>query len=98
MNAARGGGEVGYLASPVAGGAVGVARFRQLFLLAIKAGRQTPQEWAQFTWDILSVQNQKLIKEGRTLETAEETLAELVSEARSFETQQLDALKALQIA
>jgi len=98
MNAARGGGEVGYLASPVAGGAVGVARFRQLFLLAIKAGRQTPQEWAQFTWDILSVQNQKLIKEGRTLESAEETLAELVSEARSFETQQLDALKALQIA
>jgi len=98
QDAARGGGEIGYLASPVTGGAIGVARFRQLFLLAIKAGRRQPEDWARFTWDILGAQNQKLIKDGRTLDNAEESLAELLAEARAFEAQQLDTLKALQIA
>jgi SAM-dependent methyltransferase len=98
MDAARGGGDIGYLASPVTGGAIGVVRFRQLFLLAIKSGRKQPEDWARFTWDILNAQNQRLMKEGRALESAEENIAELVSEAHAFEAKQLASLKALQIA
>ena len=98
MDAARAGGDIGYLASPVSGGAISVARFRQLFLLAIKAGRKQPDDWARFAWDILSAQNQRLMKEGRALESAEENIAELAAEARAFEAKQLASLKALQIA
>lgn len=97
MDAARGSGDIGYLASPVIAGAVGVARFRQIFLLAIKSGRKTPEDWARFTWETLNAQNQKLIKDGRTLASEEENLAELTAEAHNFEAQQLAALKALQI-
>jgi ABC-type glycerol-3-phosphate transport system substrate-binding protein len=77
MNKSRGSNELGYLASPVAGGGVMVGRFQQLFLLAMSQGKKQPAEWAQFVWQILSAQGQKLVKDGKTLETPEENLAEL---------------------
>lgn len=33
--------------------------------------------WAQFVWEMLQAQGQKLLKEGKTLETGAENLAEL---------------------
>ena len=41
---------------------------------------------------------QRLVKEGRTIENAEETLAELVSQARLFAERDLPMLQALRIA
>ena len=75
-----------------------VARFQQLFLLALSQGKKQPAEWAQFVWQILSSQGQKILKEGKTLETAEENLAELTAQAATFAEKQLPILKALQIA
>jgi hypothetical protein len=95
---ARGSGDVNYLASPVTGGGVTVGRFPQLFLLALGNGKKQPAEWSQFVWQILQAQGQKLLKEGRALETAEENLAELTAQAESFAQKQLPILKALQIA
>lgn len=98
IDKARGSNELSYLASPVTGGGVTVGRFQQLFLLAMSQGRKQPAEWAQSVWQILSLQGQKLVKDGKTLETAEENLAELTAQANAFAEKQLPALKALQVA
>lgn len=94
---ARGSGDITYLASPVTGGGIVVGRFQQLFLLALSQGRKQPTEWAQQAWQLLQAQGQKIVKEGRTLETVEENLAELTAQAYTFAEKQLPILRALQI-
>lgn len=95
---ARGSNDIGYLASSVTGGGIAVNRFQQLFLLTLGQGRKQPAEWAHFVWQTIAAQGQKLVKEGKTLETAEENLAELTAQATTFAEKQLPILKALQIA
>ena len=95
---ARGSGDISYLASPVTGGGVRVDRFRQLFLLARSQGKQQPAEWAQFVWQGLTAQGQKIVKEGKPLDSAGENLAELTAQAQIFAEKQLLILKALGIA
>lgn len=86
------------LASPVTGGGISVNRFQQLFLAAFKQGKKQPAEWAAAVWQLLAAQNQRLIKEGKTLETAEKNLAELTAQATEFAEKRLPILTALQIA
>lgn len=95
---ARGSNDISYLASPVTGGGIAVNRFQQLFLLSIAQGKKLPSEWAQYVWQTIAAQGQKLVKEGKTLDTAEENLAELTAQAQTFAEKQLPILKALQIA
>ena len=96
MEKARGSTNITYLASPVTGGGITVNRFQLLFLLAMGQGKKLPAEWAEFTWQILAVQGQKIVKEGKSLETPEENLAELNLQATAFATKQLPIVKALQ--
>jgi hypothetical protein len=84
-----------YLASPVTGGGVIVNRFHQLFLLSILNGKQQVSEIAQSAWDILGVQNELLMKDGKALETAQENLLELNHRAQEFLSKKLPILKAL---
>ncbi len=98
MNKASGSNDINYLASPVTGGGFTVNRFQQLFLVAIAQGKKQPADWVQFVWLNLSAQGQKIVKEGKTLETPEENLAELTTQAALFADKQLPILKALQIA
>lgn len=95
MTQARSGNEILYLASPVTGGGISVGRFEQLFLLAMGQGKNRPEDWAQFVWGILQAQGQKLVKQGKTLETDQENLAELTGQAERFEKKQVPVLKAL---
>ena len=97
MDKARSSADITYLASPVTGGGVTANRFLQLFMLALGNGKKLPEDWAAFTWQILAVQGQKIVKEGKTLETAEENLAELTTQAQDFATKQLPIMKALQV-
>lgn len=98
INKSRGSVHISYLASPVTGGGVMVGRFEQLILLALAQGKKQPAEWAQVVWGILAGQGQKLVKDGKTLETAEENLAELILQAQDFAAKKLPILKAFQIA
>lgn len=90
--------ELTFLASPVTGGGVPVPRFHQLFLLARSQGHKQPQEWADFVWTLLAQQGQRLVKEGKALETPEDNLTELNAQAGEFADKHLPILKALQIA
>ena len=98
FNRARFSGDVGCLASPVLGGGVAVDRFQQLFLLARQTGRPQPEAWAQFAWEVLSAQGQRILKEGKPIETPEENLAELLTQAKAFSGKRLPILQALGIA
>lgn len=95
---ARSSNDVSYLASPVTGGGIPVARFQQLFLLAINQGYKKREEWTQFVWKIVNAQGQKLLKNGNTIETPEENIAEISEQADVFAQKHLPMLKALLIA
>jgi SAM-dependent methyltransferase len=98
MHTARSSSDISYLASPVTGGGVGVGRFNQLFLLALQQGKKKPEEWAQYVWDTLAIQSQRIVKDGKPLESPDENLTELKEQANTFAEKQLPILKALQIA
>lgn len=87
-----------FLASPITGGGVMVDRIQQFFLLSMTQGNKESSECAKTAWDILDAEGQRLVKDGRTLDTPEENLAELTSQATTFAEKQLPVLKALQIA
>jgi hypothetical protein len=95
MMKARSSNDITFLASPVTGGGVMIGRFQQLFVASIATDKKHPSDWAQAAWQVLSAQNQKLVKEGSTLESAEDNLAELTAQANTFAEKQLPLLKAL---
>jgi SAM-dependent methyltransferase len=98
LELSRSSGQANFLVSPVTGGGVLATRFQQLFLLARRQGRKQPVEWAEHSWQMLSAQNQRLVREGKALMTAEENVAELKDQAKSFSEERLPLLKALEIA
>ncbi|MES2609839.1 MAG: methyltransferase regulatory domain-containing protein [Pseudomonadota bacterium] len=98
MRKARGDDEVEFLASPVTGGGVSVAKFHQLFLLALAQGKRQPPDWAEFAWAVVKSQGRRLIKDGKAIVTEEENYAELVDQANTFAKKRLPILKALMVA
>ena len=73
-------------------------RVNQLRCAQAALGKKQPAEWAQLVWQILVSQGQKIVKEGKMLESPEENIAGLTAQAQSFADKQLPILKALQIA
>ena len=84
MLKARSSNDITFLASPVTGGGITVGKFHQLFVLAMQQGKKKPEDWAAFVEQILATQGQKIVKEGKPLETTEQQLAELTSQATEF--------------
>ena len=97
MNLARSSNDIHHLASPVTGGGVSAGRFEQLFLLALTQGHQQPKDWANATWQLLAAQGQQLVKDGKTLTTAEQNLEELTEQANTFAQKRLPIFQALQV-
>lgn len=95
---ARATGALPYLASPVTGGAHVVTRTDQLFLLARSAGVAAPADWARFVASLYAQQGDRLVRDGKPIESPEEQAAELEAQADAFRTQRLPLLQALRIA
>lgn len=85
MQLARTSQDVRHLASPVTGGGVPVGRFQQLFLQARADGEKDPQKWARAVWRELALQGQRIVKDGKRIESPEDNLAQVLKEAREFE-------------
>ncbi len=98
LDRARTSSDLLHMASPVNGGGVAAGRFHQLFLLASRQGRQSADEMAQFAWDTISPQGQRVLREGKTIESQEDNLAELAIQARDFIDHRLSIFQKLQIA
>jgi SAM-dependent methyltransferase len=96
MDQARTSWDIGYLASPVTGGAVAVGRVEQLFLLARTLGLPA-SGWGSFVADLFDRQEEKLQKGGESLDTVALS-RELDERAEKFAASGLAILKALMIA
>jgi hypothetical protein len=75
-----------------------VNRFQQLFLQAKGAGQAQAPEWASFAWSVLKSQGQRIVKNGKTLDSDNENIAELTAQADEFAAKRIPVLKALGIA
>lgn len=95
---ARIAGDITVMASPVIGAGVTVGRFEQMFLGARARGRKTPADWAKDAWEVLSKQNQLIVKNGEVLRTPEGNLEELTAQAKTLADERLPLLQRLQIA
>ena len=89
--------DITYLASPVTGGGVSVNRFDQLFITSIHNGGKTADDWVEYVWQVLKAQNQRLVLDGKTLESEQENREHLQDLARKFSETQLPKLKELHI-
>jgi hypothetical protein len=61
-------------------------------------GHAEPQTCARFVWAIIEAQGQRFIKDGKTLDPAQESLEELTAQAQTFALKRLPILKAIGIA
>ena len=86
---------INFLASPLTGMGVGVNRFQQIFLSQYKNGDKSADKIADSAWKILSRQGQKLVSNGKILESPEENLAHMKTLAEAFLDKQLPIFKAL---
>jgi SAM-dependent methyltransferase len=98
LQGARAKADISTLASPVTGGGFGIGRVDQLLLLGHREGARSADELAAFVWRCLSSQNERLVKEGKTIETDADNLEILRKQADIFLGQLLQVLKALAIA
>lgn len=89
--------DVMYLASPLTGGGVPVSRFCQLFLASYLKGAESPADWAKSVWNLLQINNQRLVKNGLELLSAEENQGELVRQAIEFSEKRMTVMKNLMI-
>jgi hypothetical protein len=83
-----------FLASPVTGAGFQIERINQLILLA---GRQK-KDPVRFVWEIIAGQGQRLVKDGKAIESEADNLAELTARVATFEEKVLPVLKRLKIA
>jgi hypothetical protein len=58
-------------------------------------GKKDAQQWASATWALLKAQGQRIIKDGKPLESDEENLAELAQQAQAFSAKRLPLLSKL---
>lgn len=94
---ARSSGDMHFLASPVIGGGVSVSRFNQLFISALSNGHKEADHLAKFVWDNLALLGEKIVTDGKMLESQEDNVQELKRLAVEFMKVQLPILKALQV-
>lgn len=84
--------DLGYMASPITGGGVSADRMAQLFLLAHWTGAADP---VAFVWEKFAATNQRLLKDGKALDTADANIAELAVRYEAFATKNLPTYRKL---
>jgi hypothetical protein len=85
------------LASALTAGGISMGWFEQMFLGGVVQKGQTAAQLGEHAWQLLSNQGQKVLKDGKPLQTKEENLAELTRQAESFILKKLPLLKSLQV-
>lgn len=89
---------ISFLSSPMTAGGIMVNRIEQLFIRAISNGENDPREWAQSAWLAFKELNQRLVKDGRSLDSEKENFDELHRQAQDFAQNRLPVLRALKVA
>ena len=96
-NRAKNSDDIQFLASPVTGGGFSLTKFEKIFLSAEYEGITGVDELANYAWKIFSTRGLTLVKAGKSLNGAEENIAEFKNFAQNFIDNRLPIIKALQI-
>ena len=96
-NRAKGSNDISALASPVIGGAINIGRFDQIFAQMYKKGLRRADDMANASWQIIFNLEQRLLKDGQPLESAEENINQFKILIKDFSEKRSPILKALQI-
>ena len=87
-----------YLASAAAGTGIAATYTEQMAYLALAENpRMDPKGFPAFAWPIMQQTGQRLVKEGRTLDSEAENVAELEVQARTIWTVKLPIWRALHV-
>lgn len=88
---------INYLMSPVNGGAIKVSRLDQLMIYAYLHESHEKQKMVHFVWSILQKNNQRLIHEGKTLESDAENLDKMSQLVDDFLEKSMPIYQLLQL-
>jgi len=89
--------DLSHLVSPVTGCAVGVPHMIQLFIQALDKGLTSADELAAHVLEFLEEVGESLVKQGKKIESASETINELRKMAEQFLKNRLPTLQRLRI-
>ena len=85
------------LVSPVTGGGIHAPHICLLFLNAMDQGRDTVQALSQYVWEFLEGAGERMLKDGKRLESRQENLEIIEPLAGRFLATMLPMLKAMQV-
>jgi SAM-dependent methyltransferase len=85
------------LASPIAGAGLSCSRIHQLFLGAMKEGKNSESGWIDHAWKKLKAQGHSFLRDGKPVTEEKENLRIMAEEAKSFKDHRLAIFKAHQI-
>lgn len=94
MELAESNADLGYLASPLTGSGINLDRISLLLLSGLLRGADP----VTFAWSALKLIGQRLLKDGKAIETDDGNIAELKARFADFEAKQLPLLRKLEIA
>lgn len=89
--------EVKFLVSPVTLSVIPVSRFEKLFILALQNKCSDVRDIANYVWDLINPQGQRLVVDGKTLQKPEENIDKLETDAMEFLNNKLQKLIKLKI-
>ncbi len=89
--------DLAYLASPVTGGGIPVPHICQLFIPALQQGKTNVSRLADFVWESLDSVGERLMRDGKRLESKEENIEELALLERRFLNGMLPLLQTLKV-
>ena len=96
-NRAKTNDDVKFLSSPVLGWAYPLGRTERIFLSAVFEGKKYAGELANYAWKIFSENGQRLVRDNKMVESAEENISMFKDMAQNFLNNDLPLLKNLQI-
>lgn len=86
-----------HMVSLVTGGGIGLSHMTQLFVLASSEGKVGAAALTNYVWDFLESIGERLVKDGKKVESKDENLKEIRSAANKFLKFGRSLLEALQI-
>lgn len=87
-------GEIQHVASPVTGAGITASRIELFFMTALGEGKEDPEDWARLAWQVLSSQNQRVLKDGKPIEAPDDNVAELMRQSQEWRDVKLPVLRA----
>ncbi|WP_256368924.1 class I SAM-dependent methyltransferase [Agrobacterium sp. a22-2] len=86
-----------YMVSPVTGGGITLPHMAQLFVIACSEGETNPEVMADRVWQFLEASGERVVRDGKRIESRSENLKEVLAAANRFLSYERPLLEALEV-